>query len=558
MKKKFPSSIDYMGAFDNFAKCVLDTDLKAGVPRRGKFVGGSDLYRFSGNWALVFVVDVGTNPYVVRCWTEDIGDAEQHYVAIDLHLKQHALPYFAQCEFVRDGIRCKGATFPILKMDWVEGPSLHAFIKNNLSNPDALDAAAHEFLKMTKTLRQSQIAHGDLQSDNIKVLSDGGAPSFKLIDYDTLVVPGREGTPISSPGIPGYQHPARQNSKTASLQDDHFGEMVIYLTLRALSVAPELWDEFGMNAREKELLFTGDDFKNRQPSAVFRRLRSLSPNVGSLALMLWNYTRHAAFNDLPALADAVQISEKRKSTFVELLEQKKARSGQAQTRPAVARLEWLREWEAETTVAQRPAPPIPLVSGFDDALTLMPVRAQSAEASASKPASDPNNRFGALMAKRAAKTASPGPQYAPIRTPAGVPSLRKPFTIAMNRPPAPVQTAPPPTPLVPVQNATPGFVRIPPAYTLAQPTPVKVPVVKEKPPPDVLHWQTAGMVLLFLATLVFLAIIFYFCVTSVIHPVLDARTYALNFAMQCRAHSVVIPMEYGADILFFVPSRPCV
>src|SRR5436309_3091158 len=105
MKKKFPASIDYVGAFDNFAKCILDDELKGGVPRRAKFVGGSDLIRFSGGFAIVFVIDAGARPCAVRCWTEDIGEAERLYQVIDAHVKQAALPYFAGCRFVREGVR---------------------------------------------------------------------------------------------------------------------------------------------------------------------------------------------------------------------------------------------------------------------------------------------------------------------------------------------------------------------------------------------------------------------------------------------------------------------
>jgi serine/threonine protein kinase len=89
---------------------------------------------------------------------------------------------------------------------------------------------------MVQALHTLGIAHGDLEPDNIMVVSG----DFKLIDYDGMYIPELDGFSGIELGHPAFQHPQR------SL--DHFGPKLDYFSawildaeLSYLRVNPELW-----------------------------------------------------------------------------------------------------------------------------------------------------------------------------------------------------------------------------------------------------------------------------------------------------------------------------
>src|SRR5262249_20189061 len=161
---------------------------------------------------------------------------------------------FVDFEFIADGILVQGRRYPILRMEWVEGYSLRDFIRHNLGQPNLLRAAADKFCETAESLQKVQAVHGDLQADNMILRVSNGTVHYKLIDYDTLVVPGLFGKPSSSTGLAAYQHPLRQASPIATEKDDFFSELVIYLCLRAVAEDSSLWSKFPAAGRDKELL----------------------------------------------------------------------------------------------------------------------------------------------------------------------------------------------------------------------------------------------------------------------------------------------------------------
>jgi hypothetical protein len=137
----------------------------------------------------------------------DIGDEARHYNAISSYLSLSRLPYFTDFAYIPHGILVNGAPYPIVRMEWVEAPTLREFVGKYRYQPQVLVAAAEKFLAMVEALHEREIAHGDLQNDNVKVCMDEAGPSFVLIDYDTVFVPALVGAKVSNIGVPGFQHP---------------------------------------------------------------------------------------------------------------------------------------------------------------------------------------------------------------------------------------------------------------------------------------------------------------------------------------------------------------
>jgi tRNA A-37 threonylcarbamoyl transferase component Bud32 len=116
---------------------------------------------------LVFSIKCREKRYALRCWISQIEEPARRYRLVKNHLEKLSLPYFVGFEYVEAGIFADTGTQPILRMDWIEDESLRDFIEKHLTQPAVIQAAAQSFLTMAQTLHSKQIAHGNLQSENV-------------------------------------------------------------------------------------------------------------------------------------------------------------------------------------------------------------------------------------------------------------------------------------------------------------------------------------------------------------------------------------------------------
>ena len=292
---------------------LLDPKLKNGKPKKGK---DGFLESYSGGFSIVFPIVKGSNTFALRCWMEDVGDAETRYGEIFDYLQHVRLPYFVDFEYVPQGILVNGARHPITRMQWADGVSLRDFISQNLKRPHIFKVVADAFQKMVATLHRHQIAHGDLQDGNILLKRNGNSVRIKLIDYDSLFVPALRGQLDNIRGLPEYQHPKRMAAGArarATETVDYFSELVIYLSFLVLSEKPDLWNQF-KDKSERGLLFSEADFLNPGQSAIFRELAKLSPDVQQLASTLKDFCTKTAIDQLEPLEAVLPKSDPKTHT----------------------------------------------------------------------------------------------------------------------------------------------------------------------------------------------------------------------------------------------------
>ena len=73
----YPSRGDYAAAVGGFPHVsILDATLRSGTPARDP---NNLLLVYSGGFSSVFPLVVGSNTFALRCWVQDIGDAETRY-----------------------------------------------------------------------------------------------------------------------------------------------------------------------------------------------------------------------------------------------------------------------------------------------------------------------------------------------------------------------------------------------------------------------------------------------------------------------------------------------
>src|SRR5579862_1082785 len=160
----WPLSQDYNEAIQNPATCFSDPELKQGEAVCNAL--GLPV-PCSGNFADVYAVQSGPRKWAVKCFTREIPGLQERYVQISKYLKEVQLPFMVDFQFLEQGIRVRGQWYPILKMQWVEGFNLNAFVRDNLDKPQLLQALCQIWLKLAARLREANLAHCDLQHGNV-------------------------------------------------------------------------------------------------------------------------------------------------------------------------------------------------------------------------------------------------------------------------------------------------------------------------------------------------------------------------------------------------------
>ena len=230
--------------------------------------------RNSGKFAVVFKMkDESTGKeYALKCFTEDQEGRAEAYRQIADELESVDSTYVTSVKYLEKElfVDCDGDDheFPVLLMDWIEGETMDRYIAENLYDNYVMSMLCYRFCKMAAWLRSQPFAHGDIKPDNIMVRPDG---SLTLIDYDGMFVPAMKGQTSPTIGTKDFSHPLRTKEDFDETIDD-FALASIALSLKAISLSPSLFDEYGSSDR---LLFSADDYRDLSQSKLLTALQPL-------------------------------------------------------------------------------------------------------------------------------------------------------------------------------------------------------------------------------------------------------------------------------------------
>lgn len=264
--KPYPSRIDFMNSMRQ-PKAYRAKELSGGHA----IMHGIHVVNWAGGFANLYpFIQADGTKIAVKCWCADINNAQERFAKISSFLEKSNCPYLIKTKFVPDALMVSGELYPVGIMEWVEGDTLKDYIEDNTPSKELFLNLANKFLEMVKTLHQLNVSHGDLQHGNIMILPDG---SMKLIDYDSMYVPGLDNMQDVIKGLPGYQHPSRRKVKFINPKNDYFSELVIYLSLLLFAEKPSLWEDY---VDTEDLLFSCDDFADLQNSDIYKEFKNSS------------------------------------------------------------------------------------------------------------------------------------------------------------------------------------------------------------------------------------------------------------------------------------------
>ncbi len=268
----WPLSQDFNEAVQNPATAFGDPDLKGGVV--GTNPMGVPIPR-SGNYADVYQITAANGQkWAVKCFTRPTSAGlDARYAAVSEHLHNANLPFTVGFSYLPQGIRVRGQWYPIVKMQWVDGYPINAFVRDNLNRSTILENMLSLWVRLCRRLRETGMAHCDIQHGNVLLVpaeGKGNSLGLKLVDYDGMFVPALANQPSGEAGHPSFQHPERIATGAYSPDLDRFPHLVVATALRGLLVGGKaLWDKFDTG---DNLLFTEKDFKNPGQSKVFKEL----------------------------------------------------------------------------------------------------------------------------------------------------------------------------------------------------------------------------------------------------------------------------------------------
>ena len=282
----------------------LDEVNNGEILRPGRNIGF--LHWGTGSFAIVFRCrKTDGRDMAVRCLlgppVRDIAKRSQELNSY-LQTLDPALPFFVEGKFVTEAIKVQDNWFPLFVMDWVAGSTLGLHVSKLVKDQDqkALSCLAGNWRQMVLDLQDARIAHGDLQPNNVMVVTDG---ELRLVDYDTIFVPPLAGRPCSALGVPGYVHPSfvKKSNRPFHAEMDTFGAVVIYLSLLALAHDPSLHQKFS----RENLFFSDSDLATSSNSPAFKALlHSGDPTIVPLAEKLCDLCK-CALSDAPLTFQSV-------------------------------------------------------------------------------------------------------------------------------------------------------------------------------------------------------------------------------------------------------------
>ncbi|HWO67663.1 MAG TPA: hypothetical protein VNO31_47270 [Umezawaea sp.] len=222
----------------------------------------------SGTSAVVFKATEAGEAKALRFFTrDDAGNGHRYNALHDHFVARDLLGAVALPRWIDDGIRVNGRTWPVVRMQWVEGHTLNRHVDDLVSRQDtaALAELAETWRDLVNRLQRADFAHGDLQHGN--VLVDGGG-AMRLVDFDcSWIAAFASSAPPSETGHRNYQPANRPWGRWM----DTFPGLVVYLSLLALAKNPER----GALSTGENLLFAQQDFQPPFATPVWGFLANL-------------------------------------------------------------------------------------------------------------------------------------------------------------------------------------------------------------------------------------------------------------------------------------------
>lgn len=209
--------------------------------------------------------------YALKTFTKKISRHIQKYRAIESYFSATGFPDFIVSHKVYENelsvvIETGTAKLPVVVTPWPTGFSLYSYVMKNAEDSVSINMLVHRLSKVFVDLRNSELAHGNLNPRNIYY--DPLSYEFKLYDYDNMCIPDCQIGLLKKRD----ENYAFHNKTQYTIQNsDDFAITTILLSLKAISINSKLLNRDNNNA----FVFTKADFMNIARSKITASLPAL-------------------------------------------------------------------------------------------------------------------------------------------------------------------------------------------------------------------------------------------------------------------------------------------
>ncbi len=260
-----PTGVKYQTAVQNPKINFRDPDLARSTAECG--ANGMPL-TYSGGFATTFRMRDDGAEWAVRCFISPVAQLEKRYKIIGRYISQDPPAFLVNAALLSNGIQVDAHWHSVIKMEWLGGYMLNAYIETQLQAASKIIKLRDELMELAAAMQARDMAHGDLQHGNIIV--SNGRP--RLVDYDGIYLPELSGMVPNELGHKHYQHPQRAQQDWGPHMD-RFSQIVLHVGLTAIAQRRDLWQKFN-NA--ENVLFKRSDFTDPASSELFSELRRIS------------------------------------------------------------------------------------------------------------------------------------------------------------------------------------------------------------------------------------------------------------------------------------------
>ncbi len=139
-----------------------------------------------------------------------------------------------------DGIKIGNRTYPILRMDWIEGSTLEELLTSSLPDAVQLANAKVQFRSLCSAMSSVHIIHGELEASNLILSSDA---TLRIIDFDCVHIQSF-GSAERSQSTGALRHPSEPNHVDEF--SDRLPSWLLDTALTLLEIAPDLHDSVSL------------------------------------------------------------------------------------------------------------------------------------------------------------------------------------------------------------------------------------------------------------------------------------------------------------------------
>ncbi|MBN1243420.1 MAG: hypothetical protein JXA15_12030 [Spirochaetales bacterium] len=294
MNGAWPSLAEYNAALLSGGAAILDGALAGASPALNGWGQPSPI---SGGFAFTYRMSrPGAATKALRLFHSGASERRDAmaaaYRAVASARREGPLARFlVGARWVERCVRAGGVEAPGVVMDWVDAPTLGAWLEKAHADPDALEALRGELSALQDALEGEALVHGDVQTGNLAVAR---GTSLVLLDYDAFRAEDERDRAHEN-GHVHFRHPDSDPLEPGPV--DRFPLLALDLGLASLAADPTLF----ARCEGENVYWRNDDYADPDSSPAFAAVSKI-PALARAASLFAEVCKGPA-DSVPSLAE---------------------------------------------------------------------------------------------------------------------------------------------------------------------------------------------------------------------------------------------------------------